>query len=318
MDVVLPEGRPSDIRALRAEVSFVEVELEPPFVISGRPLTHLTSPKVRLTVETGGGVRACGVGAGMLSVPWAWPHSPVELSVRDRVLRSLVRTFVGQLLSLGQCADPFALWRPLYERLDETLAAAARVAGLDEIPRLAGLLALGAVDNALHDAWGQAAARSSYSMCTAEFMDDLGWLSPQMGGVRPGDRLGPARTEIPIQHALGVGDPQLTSDSAALAGSDPGVYPSPVGGSVEVRADGSLTLPGTGLLAGSGRSLRGCLDWAAEHLPFERSELLAMATRHPAKLIGLEERVDGGQDQVELDGDRVVAVTVAGVLVHRA
>lgn len=110
----------------------------------------------------------------------------------------------------------------------------------------------------------------------------------------------------------------LTSDSAALAGSDPGVYPSPVGGSVEVRADGSLTLPGTGLLAGSGRSLRGCLDWAAEHLPFERSELLAMATRHPAKLMGLEERVDGGQDQVELDGDRVVAVTVAGVLVHRA
>lgn len=213
MDVVLPEGRPSDIRALRAEVSFVEVELEPPFVISGRPLTHLTSPKVRLTVETGGGVRACGVGAGMLSVPWAWPHSPVELSVRDRVLRSLVRTFVGQLLSLGQCADPFALWRPLYERLDETLAAAARVAGLDEIPRLAGLLALGAVDNALHDAWGQAAARSSYSMCTAEFMDDLGWLSPQMGGVRPGDRLGPARTEIPIQHALGVGDP-LTDDEA--------------------------------------------------------------------------------------------------------
>lgn len=110
----------------------------------------------------------------------------------------------------------------------------------------------------------------------------------------------------------------LTSDSAALAGSDPGVYPSPVGGSVEVRADGSLTLPGTGLLAGSGMSLRACLDWATEHLPFEHSELLAMAARKPAELLGLEERIDGGQDQVELDGNRVVAVTVAGTLVHGA
>ena len=110
----------------------------------------------------------------------------------------------------------------------------------------------------------------------------------------------------------------LTSDSAALAGSEPGVYPSPVGGSVEVRADGSLTLPGTGLLAGSGRSLRDCLNWATAHLPFSPAELLAMATTHPAELMGLGERVAGGQDRVELDGDRVVATTVAGTTVHRA
>lgn len=213
MDSVPSAGRPSDIRVLRAEISFTEVELEPPFVISGRPLTCLTSPKVRLTVETRDGERASGIGAGMLSVPWAWPHSSVELPVRDRVLRSLVRAFVGQLLHRGECADPFALWRPLYEELDETLAAAAGVAGLEEIPRLAGLLALGAVDNALHDAWGQAAARASYSMYTAEFMDDLAWLAPQLVGVRPGDHLEPPRSEIPIQHVLGVGDP-LTDDEA--------------------------------------------------------------------------------------------------------
>lgn len=109
----------------------------------------------------------------------------------------------------------------------------------------------------------------------------------------------------------------LTSDSAALAGSGPGLYPTPVGGTVEVGADGRLSLPGTGLLAGSGHSLRECLNWATSHLPFRPAELLSMATTTPAELMGLGGRVSGGQDRVELDGGQVVTTTVAGTVVHR-
>src|SRR5690625_2137474 len=110
----------------------------------------------------------------------------------------------------------------------------------------------------------------------------------------------------------------LTSDSAALAGSAPGLYSTPVGGSVEVRDDGSLRLPGTDLLAGSGSSLRDCLDWALQHLPVEPEDLLSMATITPARLLGLGERVTDGADRVELDGDQVINTTVAGTIVHRA
>lgn len=113
----------------------------------------------------------------------------------------------------------------------------------------------------------------------------------------------------------------LTSDSAALAGKPPGEYRTPVGGDVTVEADGRLTLTGTGLLAGSGRSLRACLAWATAHLPFPAETLEAMATAHPARLLGLEHRVHSGADVVvlERDGDvtRVTSTTVAGTEVFR-
>lgn len=89
--------------------------------------------------------------------------------------------------------------------------------GIDEIPRLAGLICLGAVDNAVHDAWARTAGRSAYSMYDADHLgEDLGWLSSELTGVHPGDFLGPPRHELPIQHALGVGDP--LTDAAAPTG----------------------------------------------------------------------------------------------------
>jgi len=112
----------------------------------------------------------------------------------------------------------------------------------------------------------------------------------------------------------------LTSDSAALAGQPPGEYRTPVGGAVTVGADGRLTLTGTSLLAGSGRSLRACLDWATAHLPFDEDTLLAMAARNPARVLGIEDQV--GDDLVEVETDngttRVLSTTVAGRSVFRA
>lgn len=128
----------------------------------------------------------------------------------------------------------------------------------------------------------------------------------------------PAETLTVMIRAKTPGRCVLTSDSAALAGSSPGLYSTPVGGSVEVRADGSLRLPGTDLLAGSGSSLRDCLDWATEHLPVEPEDLLTMATTTPSRLLGLQERLTDGTDRVELDGDHVIKTTVAGTIVHRA
>ena len=128
----------------------------------------------------------------------------------------------------------------------------------------------------------------------------------------------PAETLTVMIRAKTPGRCVLTSDSAALAGSAPGLYSTPVGGSVEVRADGSLGLPSTDLLAGSGSSLRGCLDWATAHLPVDPEDLLSMATTTPARLLGLQERLTDGTDRVELDGDRVISTTVAGTIVHRA
>lgn len=127
----------------------------------------------------------------------------------------------------------------------------------------------------------------------------------------------PADTLTAFIRAKGVGRTVLTSDAVALAGVAPGEYRTPVGGSVTVHHDGRLTLAGTHLLAGSGHSLRHGVAWMRGHLPFERDDILRMATTNPATILGLAERTTRGADTVEWDGDEVVATRVAGVGVYR-
>lgn len=109
----------------------------------------------------------------------------------------------------------------------------------------------------------------------------------------------------------------LTSDSAALAGLAPGDYETPVGGSVTVEEGGRLSLTGTSLLAGSGRNLRECVNWAIDSLPIAPMEILKMATRTPARVLNIPERVTSGEDSVVTEQGSVVAVRVNGVRVHR-
>ena len=128
----------------------------------------------------------------------------------------------------------------------------------------------------------------------------------------------PAETLTVMVRAKGPECCVLTSDSAALAGMPPGRYRTPVGGDVDVAPDGRLNLAGTEYLAGSGSDLRACLDWARSALPVEPAQLLDMASRTPASLLGLEQRAAEGGDTVLLEEERVVETRIAGTLVHRA
>lgn len=204
----------TDMRPTAAAVEFVDVPLEPPFVIAGRPMTHLTAAHVRLDVESEQGV-ATGLGATILSVPWSWPTTEIDLETRDAVLRALVQRLSQEVVD-SAAGDPFTLWRPLYHRLDAITAEVAGANGLSHVPRLAATLALGAVDNALHDAWSRSADLDLYQMYTAGYLnEDLRWAHPELEGVYPGDHLGPRRSTIPVQHALGVGDPLTDAEASA-------------------------------------------------------------------------------------------------------
>lgn len=127
----------------------------------------------------------------------------------------------------------------------------------------------------------------------------------------------PADAFTAMVRAKGRGRSFIVSDSAALAGSKPGTYSSPVGGSVTVTASGRLELAGTGLLAGSGASLADCLRWATRETGIPPLDVLAMCTEVPAGLAGLEGRgslrVGGSADLVVVDEHLdVQRVIVAG------
>lgn len=124
----------------------------------------------------------------------------------------------------------------------------------------------------------------------------------------------PAEAATAMLRAKSLERTILVSDAAALAGSEPGIYETPVGGRVEVTPDGALRLPGSPLLAGSGADLLGCLRWASAHLPFTLEELWRCASAAPAAFLD----VDTSADHLVLDGWDVVEVAVDGEVVHRA
>lgn len=84
----------------------------------------------------------------------------------------------------------------------------------------------------------------------------------------------------------GVGRAHLVSDSAALAGSVPGLYETPVGGKVELTADGRLCLPGTTMLAGSAVNLAQVVRYVLGHTPFGIRDVAEMACVNPARILG--------------------------------
>jgi L-alanine-DL-glutamate epimerase-like enolase superfamily enzyme len=194
--------RDTDITVRESTVHFRPITLAPPLVISGRTITQFTMVYVNLSVVNRAGRTATGVGTTILSVPWAWPHSGDSVAERDAVLRQICIS-LADAVSDRPPLDPFQLWRELSDRTR-----------LDEVPRLAALLCLGAVDNAVHDSWARAAGNSAYDMYSAEYLNhDLGvLLDPALIGRYPAEFLGPFRAELPVQHLVGSGDPLTKAD----------------------------------------------------------------------------------------------------------
>ena len=90
-----------------------------------------------------------------------------------------------------------------------------------------------------------------------------------------------------VVRAKGVDHCFLVSDSVALAGSPPGRYTTPIGGEVVLSEDGRLALAhDERLLAGAAVSLAHCVRFAATHTQLPLSDVFAMATRVPGKLLG--------------------------------
>lgn len=179
-------------------VRFLDVRLSTPFRLANATIQRYTLATVDLTVTNSTGHTATGRGTVPLSVPWSWPGGDLPFDERDHALRTLTEQ-LGQRALSAPAGDPFEIWHYLQAGLDES----------PDIPHLARMLALGAVDNAVHDAWATLAGLPVWEMYTGEFLNsDLGrWLGSGLDGRYLQEFLGPARLRLPVQHAVGVDDP---------------------------------------------------------------------------------------------------------------
>ena len=78
----------------------------------------------------------------------------------------------------------------------------------------------------------------------------------------------------------------LISDAVATAGLPPGRYKAPVGGDVELRDNGRLSLAGTEFLAGAARPLKDGILRAISCSDISLAEGLCMATANPGRFVG--------------------------------
>ncbi|WP_431896276.1 enolase C-terminal domain-like protein [Nonomuraea sp. bgisy101] len=180
--------RSTDVSVREAAAAFHDVRLDHPLRLSGATVDRFTLAVVWVTVEDRAGRVAWGEGASVLSVPWSWPVSELSWTVRDLVLRRLTERLAAAATEVGP-GDPFAIHRELSEAAACARHDGAEAAGGPEpVPELAAALALGAVDNAVHDGWARAAGAPATSLY--EGLD-----------------LGPARRRLPVQHVVGLDDP---------------------------------------------------------------------------------------------------------------
>lgn len=120
------------------------------------------------------------------------------------------------------------------------------------------------------------------------------------GFIFDGHHLPPAVMRTVVR-AKGVERSILVTDAIAVAGLPPGVYTSPVGGTVELLPSGRLTLAGTPYLAGSATTLGVCIGNAVRHAGVTMRDAIRMVTANPSRLLGLppsrgHESVRAGMD----------------------
>ncbi|WP_395675465.1 N-acetylglucosamine-6-phosphate deacetylase [Inquilinus sp.] len=96
----------------------------------------------------------------------------------------------------------------------------------------------------------------------------------------------PAEVLKAVLRAKGLDQAVLVSDAAALGGLPPGLYDQPIGGRVELTADGRLGLAGTPFLAGAARPLKQDVALAVEMAGIALADALRLATVNPGRFTG--------------------------------
>ncbi len=104
----------------------------------------------------------------------------------------------------------------------------------------------------------------------------------------------PPATFRAMLRAKGLDRAILVSDLAALSQMPPGIYDQPIGGRVEVGADGRLSVAGTPYLAGAGRTLAEDVAMATTMAGLTLAEALRLATVNPGRFVSGRGRLEPG------------------------
>ena len=197
----------SDVKPRNVAVRFHFEPFRAPLKFGAVTMEGLTYCFVDVEVEDKRGRTAVGAGAMPLADMWAFPSPRVPHELRKSAMREVSVRFARQVEGYGKFAHPVDIFWELEGELAGMGREVSREMGLaEELPFLALLVSVSAVDAALHDAFGKVNDICSYDGYGREFMEhDLGYyLGDAFRGKYIGDYIqGEYLPELPVFHLVG-------------------------------------------------------------------------------------------------------------------
>ncbi|MGB9607939.1 MAG: enolase C-terminal domain-like protein [bacterium] len=197
----------SDIKVVEAIPIFRVETPRYPLKFGSVVMRETTYCHIRVRVENRRGESALGDGGMFLSAVWAFPDPEIELQLKDKAMREVVKRFCSLVVNYPEYAHPMEIFMDLEPELKKIGKEIGEKFSFPvEFPYLAVLVSASPVDCAIHDAFGKVNKICSYEGYDENFMNrDLSyWLGRNYEGKYPAMYLRKRYLKrVPVFHLVG-------------------------------------------------------------------------------------------------------------------
>ncbi len=212
-----PEQKQSDVRIERISVRFDELDFRTPLKFALAVVNRQTMQTVECTVRTAAGKFATGFGTLPLNYVFTYPSKKLTDEARLGAMKALAQELAkvtGAYQEAGHPLEINAELAPAY--LQAAVEVSRRLELAEPIPKLCTLVTAGAIDAAIHDAYGKAHGLSTFHTYGPEFMNhDLSrYLGAEYRGEYPNQYIQcQPKARMPLCHLISAVDPIDEADN---------------------------------------------------------------------------------------------------------
>src|SRR5262245_27296604 len=207
----------SDVRIERISCSYEEHIFRTPLKFALAVVNRQTMLTVNCTVRTAAGKVASGFGTLPLNYVFTFPSKMLSEQARLAAMKALAEELVKVSGDHKEFGHPIDInWELASAYLKAAAAVSQRLQLAEPIPKLCTLVTAGAVDAAIHDAYGKAHDRSCFHTYGPEFMNhDLShYLGAEYRGEYPSRYIqSEPRDRMPLCHLISAVDPIEAADN---------------------------------------------------------------------------------------------------------
>ena len=201
----------TDARIEDVRVDFEDFLYRAPYKFGGREVDRVTVLNVHCRVRTKGGKSGTGFASMPLGNVWSFPAPDIPYTTTLAALKSLAQKIAQTTRDFTDFAHPLEASRalePAYYGNAEEVTIEMRLP--HKMPELSTLVTASPFDAAIHDAFGRAHGRNSFTLCGRDFVryDLSHYLNSEFRGEWLDPYILPTPApRIQMYHSVGASDP---------------------------------------------------------------------------------------------------------------